>query len=134
MASRCCAAAQTAHVVLRAFSKAYGLAGLRVGYAVCSDLELARVIAAAKTPFNVNAAAQLAAIAALGDDGWMKDSVARIRAERGRVAAALGELGVRLASSQTNFLFFDWGDDSTALSAALLGEGIVVKAWREPGY
>jgi histidinol-phosphate aminotransferase len=92
------------------------------------------VIAAAKTPFNVNAAAQLAAIAALGDDGWMKDSVARIRAERGRVAAALGELGVRPASSQTNFLFFDWGDDSTALSAALLGEGIVVKAWREPGY
>jgi len=125
---------QTAHVVLRTFLKAYGLAGLRVGYAVCSDLELARVIAAAKTPFNVNAAAQLAAIAALGDDGWMKDSVARIRAERGRVAAALGELGVRPASSQTNFLFFDWGDDSTALSAALLGEGIVVKAWREPGY
>ncbi|RUM96066.1 histidinol-phosphate transaminase [Pseudaminobacter arsenicus] len=123
-----------AHVVLRTFSKAYGLAGLRVGYAVCSDHEVARVIAAAKTPFNVNAAAQLAAIAALEDEAWMKASVARIRAERLRVAAALEKLGLRLAPSQTNFLFFDCGGDSSALAASLLQEGIIVKAWREKGY
>ncbi|MGB3390949.1 MAG: histidinol-phosphate transaminase [Pseudaminobacter sp.] len=123
-----------AHVVLRTFSKAYGLAGLRVGYAVCSDHEVARVIAAAKTPFNVNAAAQLAAIAALDDEAWMKASVARIRAERMRIAAALEELGFRLAPSQTNFLFFDCHGDSSALAASLLQEGIIVKAWREKGY
>jgi histidinol-phosphate aminotransferase len=123
-----------AHVVLRTFSKAYGLAGLRVGYAVCSDNEVARVIAAAKTPFNVNAAAQLAAIAALEDEAWMKASVARIRAERLRVAAALEKLSFRLAPSQTNFLFFDCGSDSSALAASLLQEGIIVKAWREKRY
>lgn len=123
-----------AFAVLRTFSKAYGLAGLRVGYAICSDGELARVIAAAKTPFNVNAAAQAGAIAALGDEAWMTASVVRLRGERTRVAAALEALGFTVASSQTNFLFFDCGGDSAALAAALLQEGIVVKAWRETGY
>jgi len=123
-----------AFVVLRTFSKAYGLAGLRVGYAVCSDAQLARVIAAAKTPFNVNAAAQAAAIAALGDEAWMQASVARLRGERTRIAAALEKLGFRVASSQTNFLFFDCGGDSAAVASALLQEGIIVKAWREKGY
>jgi histidinol-phosphate aminotransferase len=123
-----------AYVVLRTFSKAYGLAGLRVGYSVCSDSEVARVVSAAKTPFNVNAAAQIAAIAALEDDAWMKASVARIRAERVRVAAALRKLGLRLAPSQTNFLFFDCGGESSALAASLLQAGIIVKAWREKGY
>lgn len=123
-----------AYIVLRTFSKAYGLAGLRVGYAVCSDAALARLVAAAKTPFNVNAAAQAAAIAALGDEAWMQASVARLREERIRVAAALERLGFRVAPSQTNFLFFDCGTDSSAVAAALLKEGIIVKAWREKGY
>lgn len=123
-----------AHVVLRTFSKAYGLAGLRVGYAVCSDAELARVITAAKTPFNVNAAAQIAALAALGDEAWMRASVARIRAERQRMAAAISGCGLRCAASQTNFLFVDCGTDSGQLAAALLQDGIVIKPWRERGY
>lgn len=123
-----------AFVVLRTFSKAYGLAGLRVGYAVCSDAQLARVIASAKTPFNVNAAAQAAAIAALADEAWMQASVARLRGERTRISAALEKLGFRVAPSQTNFLFFDCGGDSAAVASALLQEGIIVKAWREKGY
>lgn len=127
-------AAGIPHVVLRSFSKAYGLAGLRVGYAVCADSEIARVVAAAKTPFNVNAAAQIGAIAALGDDAWMKDSVIRIRAERDRTADALTRMGVKTATSYTNFLFLDCGTDATALGKDLLREGIIVKAWRERGY
>jgi histidinol-phosphate aminotransferase len=123
-----------AYVVLRTFSKAYGLAGLRIGYAVCSDPEIARVITAAKTPFNVNAAAQIAAVVALADDAWMKASVVGIRAERDRVAAALAEMGFRAAPSQTNFLFFDTHRDSTEVAAALLQDGIIVKPWRETGY
>jgi len=122
------------YVVLRTFSKAYGLAGLRVGYAVCSNLELARVVAAAKTPFNVNAAAQTAAIAALADVSWMKASASRVGVERERTAAALAGLGFRVAQSQTNFLFFDCKDDSSSIAAGLLQQGIIVKAWREPGY
>ena len=123
-----------AYVVLRTFSKAYGLAGLRVGYALCSDPEIARVVAAAKTPFNVNAAAQLAAVAALQDDAWMKASVAGIRAERDRVAAALTRMGLKAAPSQTNFLFFNTGRDSADMAAALVQDGIIVKPWREAGF
>ncbi len=123
-----------AYVVLRTFSKAYGLAGLRVGYALCSDPEIARVVAAAKTPFNVNAAAQTAAVAALEDDAWMKASVAGIRAERDRVAAALTRMGLKAAPSQTNFLFFNTGRDSADMAAALLQDGIIVKPWREAGF
>lgn len=123
-----------AHVVLRTFSKAYGLAGLRVGYAVCSTPEIAWIVAAAKTPFNVNAAAQVAALAALRDEAWMTASVARARAERDRTAAALRRIGLAPAPSQTNFLFLDTGRDSLAVAAGLLAEGIIVKAWREPGY
>jgi len=122
------------HIVLRTFSKAYGLAGLRVGYAICSDAGLARAVAAAKTPFNVNGAAQIAAMAALRDDAWMKASTARLRTERERVRAALHRLGLRPAPSQTNFLFFDTGADSDGIAAALLREGIIVKPWREAGY
>ena len=122
------------HVVLRTFSKAYGLAGLRVGYAVCSDGEIARVLAAAKTPFNVNGAAQVAAIAALGDRAWMEASVARLRGERERLRSRLADLGYRIAPSQTNFLFLDGGGDSAELANALLADGIIVKAWREPGH
>ena len=121
-------------VVLRTFSKAYGLAGLRVGYAVCSDAEIARVMGSAKTPFNVNAAAQLAALAALEDEAWMRASVARLRTERARVAAAVNALGLRVADSQTNFLFFECHSDSAEQAAALLRQGIIVKAWREAGY
>ena len=128
-------ASGVAHVVLRTFSKAYGLAGLRVGYAVCSHPEIARVLTAAKTPFNVNAAAQAAALAALGDEAWMQASTARLRSERERVATALRAMGLRVAPSQTNFLFFDAGQNSLEVADTLLRQhGIILKAWREAGY
>ena len=127
-------AAGIPHVVLRSFSKAYGLAGLRVGYAVCSDTEIARVIAAAKTPFNVNAAAQIGAIAAIGDQAWMRNAVAGIRAERDRTRTLLLKIGITAAASQTNFLFFDCGTDAGEVAKGLLADGIIVKAWRETGY
>ncbi len=126
--------AHISHVVLRSFSKAYGLAGLRVGYAVCADAEIARVLTAAKTPFNVNAAAQIAAIVALGEDVWMKEAVAKICVERERTRVALEDMGLRVAKSHTNFLFFDVGTDAAKLGADLLRDGIIVKAWRERGY
>ena len=122
------------YVVLRTFSKAYGLAGLRVGYALCSDDSIARVVSSAKTPFNVNAAAQLAAVAAWQDQAWMLASVERLRVERRRVSTALSAMGLKVAESQTNFLFFDCGGDSAEAAQALLREGIVVKAWGETGF
>lgn len=121
-------------VVLRTFSKAYGLAGLRVGYAVTSDMRLARAVTAAKTPFNVNAAAQAAALAALEDEAWMRASVAASKRERDRVAHAAAALGLPAARSQTNFLFIDVGWDSRATLDHFLSQGIIVKPWKEEGY
>jgi histidinol-phosphate aminotransferase len=122
------------HVILRTFSKAHGLAGLRVGYAICGDATIARVVAAAKTPFNVNAAAQVAALAALGDQTWMRAAVARICHDRDATALAIAGLGLRCAPSETNFLFFDVAQESDAVAQRLLRHGVIVKPWREAGY
>lgn len=123
-----------AYVVLRTFSKAFGLAGLRVGYAVCSSTRIARMLAAAKTPFNVNIVAQTAAVAALGDLAWMRDTVAKLCTERERMAQALTAMGLRVARSEGNFLFFDSGRSSAEVATALLKAGVVVKPWLEPKY
>lgn len=121
-------------LVLRTFSKAYGLAGLRVGYGVCSSNDIARMLTNSKTPFDVNSAAQVAAIAALGDQAWMTTTTARIVAERDRVASGLQALGLRTSQSQGNFVFFDCAADSGAFAMALLHRGVIVKDWRESGY
>ncbi|MDV4183136.1 histidinol-phosphate transaminase [Rhizobium brockwellii] len=122
------------YVVLRTFSKAYGLAGLRVGYAVASDARLAQAMSSAKTPFNVNAAAQLAAVAALEDDNWMRVSVAGVVAERKRMAEAIISLGLFVPESQTNFLFIDVGCDSAIAFDHFLSHGVIVKPWKEPDF
>jgi histidinol-phosphate aminotransferase len=123
-----------AYLVLRTFSKAYGLAGLRVGYGACSHDDIARMITGAKTPFDVNVAAQFAAIAALDDQTWMRATAARIVAERDRVAAAIADMGLPASVSQANFVFFDCGAESDTFALALLHRGVIVKDWREPGY
>lgn len=122
------------HVVLRTFSKAYGLAGLRVGYAVCSSREIAQLLDRARTPFNVNLASQIAAIAALADQDWMRGAVEKIVAERERVGTALETLDLFFAPSEANFFFFRTPLESKDLFDALLKEGIIIKPWLEPGY
>jgi histidinol-phosphate aminotransferase len=122
------------YVVLRTFSKAYGLAGLRVGYAVFSNERLARTATSSKTPFNVNAAAQIAAVVALDDEPWMKASVASMTEERTRVAGAVSTMGLKAARSQTNFLFIDVGLDSRDAFDHFLSQGIIVKPWKEKGF
>jgi histidinol-phosphate aminotransferase len=121
-------------VVLRTFSKAYGLAGLRVGYAVTSGERLAHAMSSAKTPFNVNAAAQLAAVAALEDETWMRASVASVVKERKRMADTIASLGLFAPESETNFLFIDVGCDSAIAFEHFLSHGVIVKPWKEPGF
>lgn len=122
------------YIVLRTFSKAYGLAGLRVGYAVCSSERIARMLSVAKTPFNVNSMAQAAAIAALGDQQWMRESTAWICEERERVRSALNAMGLQVAPSEGNFLFFDVRRNAAEVSGELLRQGVIVKPWLEPKY
>ncbi|QCR38844.1 histidinol-phosphate transaminase [Nissabacter sp. SGAir0207] len=121
-------------IVLRTFSKAYGLAGLRVGYGIASDPALVEVINRVRTPFNINRSAQAAALAALADDAHVSASVALVAAQRQAMHDALTALGYQVAPSEANFLFFRIHGDSKAFANALLARGIIVKPWLEPHY
>ncbi|AQT75705.1 MULTISPECIES: histidinol-phosphate transaminase [Streptomyces] len=121
-------------IVLRTFSKAYGLAGVRVGYGVASDPTLVQALDRVRTPYNVNHPAQEAAIAALGDHAHLADTVRRTALEISRVTGRLEQAGLRVVPSSTNFLFIDTGRPSDRVAHELHRAGIIVKAWREPGY
>jgi histidinol-phosphate aminotransferase len=90
-------------VVTRTFSKAYGLAGLRAGYAVSSP-EIAELLNRVRQPFNVNSLAQRAAMHMLGEEEWLQSTCADTIAERERVRAALEARGLASVPSRGNFL------------------------------
>ncbi|MFN2353347.1 MAG: aminotransferase class I/II-fold pyridoxal phosphate-dependent enzyme [Desulfopila sp.] len=121
------------HVVLRTFSKTYGLAGARVGYGLFSDSWLAETIDTLRTPFNVNSFAQAAAVAALKDLDHLRRTVAYNDHERHRVTGELQRRGFRVADSWANFVFFDVGRDSLTVADELLADGGIVKPWRARG-
>lgn len=114
-------------LVLRTFSKIYGLAGLRVGYGV-GPADVVRAIAKVRNAFDINQTAQDAALASLGDD----EEIARRRrvtaAGRAALAEACAGLPVEVASPPVaNFLFVDVGEDSRELFERLLREGVIVR-------
>jgi histidinol-phosphate aminotransferase len=118
-------------LVTRTFSKAHGLAALRVGYA-CAHPALLSVLERLRESFNVNGPALAAAGASLGDAGHLaqvRESNAR---ERERLRTGLRALGLAVAPSQTNFLLLDLGRDASALEAALLRRDVVPRPMR--GY
>lgn len=111
-------------VVTRTFSKAYALAGLRVGYAV-ADPEVAALLERVRESFNVNAVALAAAEAALADAAHLRDTVAENARQRERLAAALRERGWRVGPSQANFLLVEFGARTAEIEAGLLRQGVV---------
>lgn len=122
-------------IVLRTFSKAWGLAGLRVGYGLASDAALVQLLDRVRTPFNVNHAAQAAALAAWGDETFMRQGVAETVRLRGVLVQRLQALpGLRIAPSATNFLFLDIGRPNGPVNEALLAQGLITKPWKEPGF
>lgn len=121
-------------VVLRTFSKAYGLAGLRLGFGIAGDATLVSYLDRARTPFNTNAVAQAAGIAALGDVEHVVATVALAARERDKMATFLASMGLRSAPSKGNFLFFDSRRDSMLVAESLLRHGVIVKPWKQPGY
>ncbi|MEU4623271.1 histidinol-phosphate transaminase [Actinoplanes sp. NPDC023801] len=121
-------------IVLRTFSKAYGLAGFRVGYGIASSPALVRALDRVRTPYNVNQLAQDAAVAALGDPAHLAETVRRTGTEIGRLTVRLREAGLRVAPSAANFLFIDTARDAGEVVRRLHRSGIIVKAWRESGY
>ena len=118
-------------LVTRTFSKAYALAGLRIGYAMAHP-GLIAVLERVRESFNVNSAGLAAAEAALGDDAHLAWVAARNAEQRASLAGALRARGLRVFPSQTNFLlvqFAEPGDEArvAALDAALIGAGVVLR-------
>ncbi|GAA2017106.1 histidinol-phosphate transaminase [Terrabacter terrae] len=119
-------------VVLRTFSKAYGLAGLRVGYAVAHP-PVAAALRKTATPFGVNSLAQVAAIASLDAFDELEERVESLVAERDRVVQALADQGWKLPRSDANFVWFPLGAESTAFSEACAGAGLTVRQYGDDG-
>ena len=119
-------------VVLRTFSKAYGLAGLRVGYAVAHP-PVAAALRKTATPFGVNSVAQVAAIASLDAFDELNERVESLVAERDRVVQALSDQGWKLPQSDANFVWFPLGADSTAFSQACAEAGLTVRQYGDDG-
>jgi histidinol-phosphate aminotransferase len=119
-------------LVLRTFSKAYGLAALRVGYAIAQP-DVVGALRKLHVPFEVNAVAQAAALASLGVEDQMRARVDVVIAERERVHHALVGRGMPVVASQANFLWLDVPD--TAIELAFHGErhGVVMRSFADVG-
>jgi histidinol-phosphate aminotransferase len=119
-------------VLFRTFSKAYGLAGFRVGYAVAPET-IAAALRAVSLPFGVNAVAQAAAIASLDAEDELLARVDDLAEERSRVSAALAEQGWELPETQGNFVWFALGERTMDFAAAADAVGITVRPFAGEG-
>ena len=122
-------------IVTRTFSKAYGLAGLRVGYGM-SSAGVAQALEAVREPFNVNSLAQVAAVAALGDAAFLKRSQQLVREGTRFLTRELERLRIRYVPSATNFILMELGPRASSVAHALLRRGVIVRemsAWKLPG-
>lgn len=117
--------------VLRTFSKAYGLAALRVGYLI-GTAELVHELNRLRAPFNVGTAGQIAARVALEDASHLRAVVEATVRDRRALTSALREFGLEVAPSQANFVLVDVGRPGSAVYEALLRQGVIVRPMPPP--
>ncbi len=120
-------------VVLRTFSKLYGLAGIRIGYGVMNE-DIASALNRVRQPFNVNSLAQAAAVAVLGDDAYIVRTKAVIREGLDYLYGALDEMGVDYFRTQANFFLIDVKRDANDVFELMLREGVIVRSMSSYGY
>ncbi|WP_273453315.1 histidinol-phosphate transaminase [Nevskia ramosa] len=123
-------------VITRTFSKTYGLAGLRAGYAL-SHPSVADLLNRVRQPFNLNMLALLAAEVALGDQAHVAKAVELNRSEMARLKAEFDALGLKTLPSQANFLTFDLGREAAPIHKGLLERGVIVRpmaSYQMPTY
>ena len=123
-------------IVLRTFSKIYGLAGLRVGYALASP-DIIACFNQVREPFPVDRLAQAAAEATLDDQAYVRASFENNRTGRAWLAAALSDLGLRVIPSQANFVLADLGRPTDQVARQLLPHGVIIRPgamWRLPTW
>jgi len=126
-------AGRPALAALRTFSKAYGLAGLRVGFGVM-PAELAAQLHRVRQPFNINSLAQVGALAALADEEHYRRTIEGTRSGRAWLMEQLRAQGCRPLPSATNFFLVEVGGDGTALYQAMLRQGVIVRAMKAYGF
>ena len=119
-------------VLLRTFSKAYGLAGLRVGYAVAAA-DVAGALRAVSLPFGVSAVAQAAAVASLAHEVELLARVDALVGERDRLVAGIADAGWSVPEPQGNFVWFDLGDRTAELAATFGDAGLAVRPFAGEG-
>lgn len=119
-------------VLLRTFSKAYGLAGLRVGYCIAHP-DVAAAIRAASTPFGVNLIAQAAVVASLAAVDELNERVEALVTERTRVWTALRGMGWEIPPSQANFVWFPTGARTVDLATDARQQGLLVRPFAGEG-
>jgi histidinol-phosphate aminotransferase len=123
-------------VTLRTFSKAYGLAGLRIGYGVIKK-SLADLIHRVRQPFNTNLLAQVGALAALDDDVFLKKTVSTVHEGLDFLYREVEKLGLRHFPTQTNFFLIDLEQDAKSVFEKMLRRGVIVRpmtAYGHPNY
>ncbi|MBT6275798.1 MAG: aminotransferase class I/II-fold pyridoxal phosphate-dependent enzyme [Chromatiales bacterium] len=121
-------------VVTRTFSKAYALAGLRLGYAICSSLEVANALRLVTSTFNLVGIAEAAAMAALDDPDYTKMILATTEVERNRIRDGFRALGIEPMASVTNFISADIGMDAGTMVKAMRERGIRIATFGDPAY
>ena len=119
-------------IIARTFSKAYGLAGLRVGYGIMTK-ELAKALNTVREPFNVNRMAQVCAVAALKNTAFLKKVLTNINKEKKYLYKELEALNVKFIESATNFITVDFKKDTSKLYEYLLRKGIIVRVMKSWG-
>lgn len=123
-------------IVTRTFSKAYGLAGLRIGYGVTTK-EVAGILNKIREPFNINRFAQVAALAALKNSGFLKKVVSHVNKEKSYLYQELKKCNLSFIESATNFIVVDLKKDTKGLYDYLLKKGVIIrelKGWGLPRY
>jgi histidinol-phosphate aminotransferase len=118
----------------RTLSKAYAIAGMRVGYGLAGDLAVADGLLRVKLNFNLSRLAIAAALAALSDEHYSQECIAKVVAERRRLAAGIEGLGFHTLPSRANFVSFNYRADAVPVIANMAAEGIFVREWRDPGF
>jgi histidinol-phosphate aminotransferase len=121
-------------VVLRTFSKAHGLAGVRVGYGI-GPTELMSYFARMRTTFSVSVVAQAGALAALDDEAHTEKTLKNNAEQAERLGAGISELGYQPVPTWANFLYCELGDDAAAVAKRLQAEGVIVRSmgpWGAP--
>ncbi|UCG13756.1 MAG: histidinol-phosphate transaminase [Deltaproteobacteria bacterium] len=119
-------------ITLRTFSKAYGLAGLRIGYGIMPP-EVAGYVNRVRQPFNVNSLAQVAALAALDDGQFLQETLQVVREGLAFLYKELANMQLRALPTQTNFLLIDVGGDGKKIYEAMLRRGVIVRAMSSYG-